>query len=118
LFKLLADEEIVSTLAYIVTFNNYCNLAVKAHENCIEISNDEIAILIVLYVGFEEKENHSFKNKHNVHLITFSLPLIEMIEFKELNVKFIDKTALLFSILGRSKKEERTSLRILNDLIL
>ena len=50
LLELLEDIEFANSLAYMIEYKNHTNLNITPHEYSIELSNDEIAISIILYV--------------------------------------------------------------------
>src|SRR5690606_7937591 len=97
--------EFSSGLAYIVDYKNYSNLFVEPHKFSIEVYNDNITIIIILYSGFELNEYLDMKHRKNLHIISFNSITNTMVEFEQLNVKYIDKMAWLFSILSRAQNE-------------
>lgn len=103
LLYILRNKEISSALAYMIDFSNHSNFEVTPKEHSIEIFNDDITIVVIIYVGFELEEYENLKNRKNLHIVTFSMAVPEMIEFKNLNVKYIDTLSLLFMTLSRSE---------------
>lgn len=105
LFNALKDNnDLKKAIAYLITFNEYENLKVKALNHSILIFNDEISIFIILYVGFEE--NEFIENLMlNSHFISFDRITNSMIEFKDIDVKYIDKLTILFTAISLCKNE-------------
>lgn len=103
LLDLLKDKEISSALAYIIDYTDHDNLTIIPKEHSIEVSNITITIAIIIFVGFEIEEYEELKNRENLHIVTFSNVVSEMLEFEKLNVKYVDNLALLFTALSRSE---------------
>jgi hypothetical protein len=116
LYKLLKIEEFNCSLAYMIDRNKYTKLNVILKEHSIEVSNDDITIAIILFVGFENEEYEVLKNKPNLHIITFSEVVPEMVEFKDLNVKYFNQMSLLYTNLSISENEQNRRMRILRSL--
>ena len=102
LFQLLNEPGFASALCYLVTFKNYDDLIIKAHQNSIELANDEVKIFIVIYTDFVIKEYSTLKDQSNVHLVCLDSVSLEMIEFADLPLKKIDKRAWMFAIMEKS----------------
>ena len=105
LLGILSHEEISNALAYLVDFKNHSNLNVIPHPYSIEISNEDITISVILFVGFETDEYKELKDRNNFHIVSFSRVVPEMVEFENLNVKYIDNMSLLFTTMSRCKNE-------------
>ena len=116
LLELLEDIEFANSLAYMIEYKNHTNLNITPHEYSIELSNDEIAISIILYVGFENVEYENLKKHKNYYVVALCDVIPEMIEFKDLNVKFIDKLALMNTIIARSENSFAKKLNRLKNL--
>ncbi len=116
LLELLEDIEFANSLAYMIEYKNHTNLNITPHEYSIELSNDEIAISIILYVGFENGEYENLKKHKNFYVLAFCDVIPEMIEFKDLNVKFIDKLALMNTIIAKSENSFAKKLNRLKNL--
>lgn len=116
LLQLMKNKEISSSLAYIVSAKQYEDLEVTPKKHSIELSNNKISINILLYVGFESDDYYTINRKDNLHIITFREIVPSMIEFTGLNVKFIDKMALLFTVLALSKNPILTDLHHLRKI--
>lgn len=116
LLDLLKNDDIANTLAYMVDFKNHKKLNVIPHKHSIEISNKEITIVVIFFVGFESDELKKLQLKNNLHLITFSEVLPTMWEFEELEIKIINNISLLFQVLSRSKKSYGIMLNTLKNL--
>jgi hypothetical protein len=116
LLEILEDIEFANSLAYMIEYKNHTNLNITPHEYSIELSNDEIAISIILYVGFENVEYENLKKHKNYYVVALCDVIPEMIEFKDLNVKFIDKLALMNTIIARSENSFAKKLNRLKNL--
>lgn len=116
LLELLEDIEFANSLAYMIEYKNHTNLNITPHEYSIELSNDEIAISIILYVGFENVEYENLKKHKNYYVVALCDVIPEMIEFKDLNVKFIDKLALMNTIIAKSENSFAKKLNRLKNL--
>ena len=108
---LLSNSDLRNAISYLVSYKKHENLKVRANKNSIEIVNGEISIFIILYVGFEKQEFMKSKNKDNQHYITFDFSIIGMNEFKDIEIKVIDKIAIFFIALSFSKDEKLIDLR-------
>lgn len=116
LLELLEDIEFAKSLAYMIEYKNHTNLNITPREYSIELSNDEIAISIILYVGFENGEYENLKKHKNFYVVALCDVIPEMIEFKDLNVKFIDKLALMNTIIAKSENSFAKKLNRLKNL--
>lgn len=113
LLDILKNDNIKQSLAYMLDFNEHSDLKVTPKPFSIEIANNEITIAVLLYVGFEGAEYEALKTKPNVHIVTFDKVTQNMFEFENINLKYINKTALFFTSLSRSENEEIINLRSL-----
>ena len=116
LLELLEDIEFANSLAYMIEYKNHTNLNITPHDYSIELSNDKIAISIILYVGFENGEYENLKKHKNFYVVALCDVIPEMIEFKDLNVKFIDKLALMNTIIAKSENSFAKKLNRLKNL--
>lgn len=105
LLQLLKEPEFANALAYLVDFKNHYYLTITPHDYSIEISNNEITIAIILLSGFETNEYLILKNKTNLNLISLSEIILEMCEFENMHVKYIDKLAWFFSAINMSEND-------------
>lgn len=105
LLDILSNFEISEGLAYIVDYYPHKNLLTIPHDYYIEISNKDITIAVILYVGFEGKDYLNLIERENLHVVTFSDVVPNMLEFENIKVKYIDTTALMFTVMARSKHE-------------
>lgn len=103
LYDSLKNEEIRKALAYMIDFKEYENLEIIPKPYSIEISNDEICIAIIVFVGFENEEYEILKNRKNYHIISFDKITQTMIEFKHLPIKHIDYMSLFFMSIVRTE---------------
>lgn len=113
LLDLLENKEIANTLAYMVVFKEYKNLKTVAHDFYIEISNDEITIAVILFVGFEREEYEEIRENNNLHLVSFSSVVLQMFELEKFPIKIIDPGVLAQSVISRSNKKDLSDLKIL-----
>ncbi len=112
----LKNEEIRKTLAYMVDFKEHDNLVVIPKPHSIEISNDDICIAIIVFVGFEKEEYNTLKTKNNHHIVSFDRITQTMIEFKDMPIKHIDYMALFFMSLARTQDKKIQEFLSLKDL--
>jgi len=105
LLDILSKSEIAEGLAYLVDYNPHKDLVTTPKDYYIEIANDQITIAVILYVGFEEIDYPKLKERKNLHVITFSEVVPIMVEFENIRVKFIDTTALMFTVMAHSNNE-------------
>lgn len=118
LLSLLNNIEYNEALAFMIDYKVHQNLKVVPKQYSIEISSNEITIIVILFVGFEQEEYKEIKNRKNLHIVSFADVVPDMTEFRELNVKFIDKHAWLFTILSRSNKPIIKELNSLKNLAI
>ncbi|MBC7749933.1 MAG: hypothetical protein H7Z76_15390 [Methylotenera sp.] len=102
----LKNEVISKTLAYMVDFKEHDNLVVIPKPYSIEISNANICIAVIVFVGFEKEEYETLKTKNNHHLVSFDGITQTMIEFKNMPIKHIDYMALFFMSLARTEDKK------------
>lgn len=98
----LKNDVVKKTLAYMVDFKEHENLVVTQKPYSIEISNEDICIAVIVFVGFEKEEYESLKSKKNHHIVSFDTILQTMGEFENMPIKYIDYMALLFMSLSRT----------------
>ena len=106
LFDILKNEEIAQSLAYMVDFKEHQNLKITAKDFHIEIANADVAIAVLVYVGFEGKEYEVLQTKSNFHVVSFGQVTETMVEFEGIKIKYINKSALFFIALSRSEDEK------------
>ncbi len=116
LYQLLKKPEYASSLAYLVDYSSHDQLQVIAKPCSIEISNNDITIAVILFVGFENEEFDDLKYRSNLHLVSFTDAVLEMNEFQKLKIKYVDCLSLFFMILSRSTHPELRDLNILKNL--
>ena len=115
LFKM---EDFSKSLAYLLDNKIHNSLCVVPNKYSIVIENEHITIIIILYVGFEIEEYEILKSKKNVHIITLTDIIPRMVEFKNIQIKYIDKLTLLLAILATSENETIKKLNTLKNLNL
>ncbi len=112
LFSLIKENsDFAAALVYLASYEKHKTLNIIPRGHSIEISNEQIIVAVILYVGFKKNEYLEMKDKKKLHLITFSDVIPRMIEFKELKIKHVDKMAWLFRILHDSKSKKLESLK-------
>ena len=99
----LKNEVISKTLAYMVDFKEHDNLVVIPKPYSIEISNADICLSIIIFVGFEKEEYETLKSKKNSHVVSFDTITKTMSEFEHISIKHFDYMALFFMSLARTK---------------
>ena len=98
------SHDLKKAIGYLVSFNEYEDLKINALNHSILIYNDEIAIYIILYIGFEQ--NEFIQNMMlNSHYVSFQKITSSMSEFKDIEIKYLDKLAVLFTALSISDKD-------------
>lgn len=116
LLDLLQDSEFAEALVHLAARNQYSQLEVIPQDFSIEISNNEICVMVILYSGFEQNEWLSVKDHPNLHLICFSEIITQMHEFEGMNIIYIDKLSWFLNIINGSKSDKIKALRRLKDL--
>jgi len=112
----LKNEEIRKTLAYMIDFKEHKNLVITPKPHSIEISNADICIAVIVFVGFEKGEHESLKAKKNHHVVSFDLISQTMLEFENIPIKHIDYSALFFMSLARSENKTIKDFLSINNL--
>lgn len=115
LYNLLKIEEFNCALAYMVDNKKHSDLTVSYKEHYIEVSNETITIVVLLFVGFTNQEYKAFRSRTNLYLITFDKNLANN-RSKRLNVKYYNQLSLLFLPTKLTENEQTRRLRILNKL--
>ena len=117
LLDLLKSKDINQSLAYMVDFKEYKNLTIVPKTYSIEVSNDNITMIIILLIGFEKEEYKELEEKVNVHLICFNNAYKLINEFKKFRnkIKHIEFMSLFYMQLSRTKsKKLHDSIALLN----
>lgn len=112
----LKNEVISKSLAYMVDFKEHDNLIIIPKPYSIEISNANICIAVIVFVGFEKEEYESLKTKNNHHVVSFDRITQTMIEFKNIPIKHIDYMALFFMSLARTEDKKVQEFLSIKDL--
>lgn len=116
LYYLLRDPEISGALTYMVVGKVHSKLNVIPLTNSIELSNSTITISVVLSVGFEVDEFLKLKERLNYHVVSFNYMAPRMIEYKGIDIHYIDNAALLNYVIVLTKNKFGQKLRILKNL--
>lgn len=105
LFNVLKNNyELKRAIVYSLTFKEFDDLHLTALEHSMLLYNDEIAVYIILYVGFENQE-YLENRLLNSYFISFGRATNSMNEFKDIDVIYLDKTALVHTAIALSKVE-------------
>lgn len=118
LYNLLKEEDISKSLAYMIDYKEYENLKITPNKFSIEVSNKDITLVILIWVGFENEEYQNLKHKKNVHIVSFNEVVLEMFEFKKKPIKIIPILALTQMVIERSKTIEISDIKSLMNLKL
>lgn len=118
LFQLLQKPDFRKALVRLVDFKLHHNLQIKAEEHSILIFNSEVMLAVVIYSGFETHEYDFLKCYKNLQLLTFSDVMLDMVEFRGVPLKYVDKMSWFFSVINTSDDEAVKSLASLNGLKL
>lgn len=112
---LLQSDEFASSLVYLVCGIHYDNLYVISGFNSIEIFNDELKVVVLLSVGYVNKNYLKIKDVRRVYYIIFS-PLFKYESL--LNGLDIIMISLKewFYLISRSKNEDSNRLHQLSNL--
>lgn len=116
LLQLLQEPDFAIALAYLVDYKNYNNLEITPKPHSIEIANHEITISVIIYSDFVLNEYKDLQNRTNVHLVSLCSTLLEMIEFKDLPIKHIDKLAWMFCVINKSENEKVQNINRIKNL--
>ena len=105
LFNVLKNNyELKRAIVYSLTFKEFDDLHLTALEHSMLLYNDEIAVYIILYVGFENQE-YLENRLLNSYFISFERTTNSMNEFKGIDVIYLDKAALVHTAIALSKIE-------------
>ncbi len=117
LYGVLRQEPaIAEALVYLVDFKKHTELIVTANAHSIQVSNADIAVLLVLYAGFEEVEYLNFKNRDNVKFVTLSKVIPTMHEFENIPLVVLDKMTLFFATVSQSENSTLQNLHKLSSV--
>jgi hypothetical protein len=95
-------EEFSHGLATFITGKAYSKLEVKPRPHCIEISNAEICIALIIFAGFETHDYNELKYHSNLQLVSLYNIIPEMLEFKNMKIKYINPQDLINDILNNA----------------
>lgn len=116
LLNLLQEPEFAEALVHLATQKKYTQLQILPQDFSIEISNEEICLMLILYSGFEQNEWLTIQDHPNLHLICLSEIIPKMHEFEGMNIVYIDKLSWIFNIINRSKNKQIELLKQLKNL--
>lgn len=103
MFNALKDSfDLKKAIAYSISFKEFNDLKIVALDHSILLYNDEISIYIILYVGFEENE-YIQNLMLNSHFVTFEKGIETMTNFNEIEIKILNKQALIFTAISLGK---------------
>lgn len=95
LLYFLKDNRFASVFGYMTTFKFHDEFIVTPYPYHIELKNDAVHIIVLLYVGFDYKQ---YLDLDSVHIVSLTPIVWEMVEFENLAIKYISKTALFHMI--------------------
>ena len=98
------NDELKRAIVYSLIFKEFDDLHLTALEHSMLLYNDEIAVYIILYVGFENQE-YLENRLLNSYFISFERTTNSMNEFKDVDVIYLDKAALVHTAIALSKIE-------------
>ncbi len=98
------NDELKRAIVYSLIFKEFDDLKLSALEHSMLLYNDEIAVYIILYVGFENQE-YLENRLLNSYFISFERTTNRMNEFKDVDVIYLDKAALVHTAIALSKIE-------------
>lgn len=98
------NDELKRAIVYSLIFKEFDDLKLSALEHSMLLYNDEIAVFIILYVGFENQE-YLENRLLNSYFISFERTTNSMNEFKDVDVIYLDKAALVHTAIALSKIE-------------
>lgn len=98
------NDELKRAIVYSLIFKEFDDLKLSALEHSMLLYNDEIAVYIILYVGFENQE-YLENRLLNSYFISFERTTNSMNEFKDVDVIYLDKAALVHTAIALSKIE-------------
>lgn len=113
---LLQSDEFTSSLVYLICGREYENLNVISGLNSIEIFNDELKVVILLSVGYANKNYLRIKDVRNVYYIVFSRLFNDQSVLNDLNIIMISLKDWYNLISSCSKNDEIDRLRQLSNL--
>jgi hypothetical protein len=103
---LLQNDEFVSSLVYLVCGREHENLNMISGLNSIEIFNDEVKVVILLSVGYVNKNYLKIKDVRNVYYIVFSPLFNDESVLNDLNIIMISLKEWFHLIIRRSKNKD------------
>ena len=98
------NDELKRAIVYSLIFKEFDDLQLTALEHSMLLYNDKIAVYVILYVGFENQE-YLENRLLNSYFISFERTTNSMNEFKDIDVIYLDKTALVHTAIALSKNE-------------
>lgn len=103
---LLQSDEFVSSFVYLVCGREHENLNMISGLNSIEIFNDEVKVVILFYVGYENKNYLRIKDIRNVYYIVFSPLFYDESVLNDLNIIMISLREWFHLIIRSSKNKD------------
>lgn len=95
LLDFLKDNRFAGVFGYMTTFKFHDEFIVTPYPYHIELKNDAVHIIVLLYVGFDFKQ---YMDLDSVHIVSLTPIVWEMVEFENLAIKYISKVALFHMI--------------------
>ncbi|MFD2891312.1 hypothetical protein ACFS5J_04715 [Flavobacterium chuncheonense] len=103
ILEFLKDKRFAAVLDYMITFTFYEEFVVTPYPYHIELKNDDKHIILLLYVGFDFKQ---YMELDSVHIVSLNPIVWEMVEFENLNIKYVSPYAL-FNMISELIPETR-----------
>lgn len=113
---LLQSGEFTMFLVYLVCGKEHENLNVISGLNSIEIFNDELKVVILLSVGYVNKNYLKIKDVRSVYYIVFSRLFNDESVLTDLNITMISLKDWFNLIISRSKNKDINRLHQLSTL--
>lgn len=95
LLDFLKDNRFAGVFGYMTTFTFHDEFIVTPYPYHIELKNDAVHIIVLLYVGFDFKQ---YMDLDSVHIVSLTPIVWEMVEFENIVIKYISKVALFHMI--------------------
>jgi len=113
---LLQSDEFLSSLVNLVCGTEHEDLNVISGLNSIEIFNDEVKVVILLTVGYANKNYLKIKDVRSVYYIVFSRLFNDESVLNDLNIIMVSLKEWVHLITRRSKNKDINRLHQLSNL--
>jgi len=113
---LLQSDEFISSLVNLVCGTEYEDLNVISGLNAIEIFNDEVKVVILLTVGYANKNYLKIRDVRSVYYIVFSRLFNDESVLNDLDIIMVSLKEWVHLITRRSKNKDINRLHQLSNL--